>query len=858
MTTAAARGLPTGTVTLLFTDVEGSTELLRRLGASYGDVLHTHRQLLREAVETQGGAEVDTQGDAFFFAFPTAARAARAAADAQLALDAQSWPDDVAVRVRMGVHTGEPEQRDSGYVGLDVHQAARIASVGHGGQIVVSRSTRDLLGPDVPVVDLGDHRLKDIDHPVRLFQLGGEGLRIDFPPLRSLHASNLPRPATRLVDRVEESKTLRASLAATRLTTLTGPGGVGKTRLALEVAAGSLDDFPGGAYFVDLSRLTESRLVPWAIATALGVQERPGVRRLDQLVERLAAAPPTLLVVDNAEHVLDAAPSLAELLERAEPVTILATSREPLRLRAEREVSLGPLPTRSGVALFLERAQAVRSDGELDAAVVAEVVERLEGLPLSIELAAPRVRALPPEVLLERLESRLALLSGGYADTPERHRTLRATLDWSYDLLGAHDRAAFNRLGVFVGGFRLEAAAAVLDLPDYDAADRVASLVDKSLVAPQGAGSAPRYLMLETIREYALEQLVAREELADAATRHALHFAELAELSAAALFGDERPAWVRSLADDHPNFRAALEWSLSMPDPEISLRLGGALWRFWHAHGDLAEGRLWLERALARDGAELSPCRANALGGAAALAAVSGDADAARAHASARVELVRRVDDDGLLSGALISLANVRSNDDDAGALEEAAALYVEAADAAERAGDARTAAAVITNLGYLSLRRGDWDRAADESRRALERSRVVGDGAGLVVALLNLGYASIQRGRPDEAASAFAEALAFQRDLGDREAIAYCLDGIAAVLIGRGFDRDALRLVAAAAALRETIGASLASYERDLHERVLEEARRRVGAGAAALEEEGAALTPEEALEQALALPAG
>jgi predicted ATPase/class 3 adenylate cyclase len=853
---AATRGLPTGTVTLLFTDVEGSTELLRRLGPAYGDVLETHRRLLRDAVDAQEGAEVDTQGDAFFFAFPTAAGAVRAAAEAQRALSAETWPDEGTLHVRMGVHTGEPEQRETGYVGLDVHQAARIAAAGHGGQIVVSRSTRDLLGPDAVVLDLGDHRLKDIDAPVRLFQLAGDGLRSDFPPLRSLHASNLPRPATRLVDRVQESEALRSSLAAARLTTLTGPGGVGKTRLALEVAAGSLDDFPGGAYFVDLSRLTESRLVPGAIATALGMQERPGVRRLDQIVERLAEAPPTLLVVDNAEHVLDAAPSLGELLERAAPVTILATSREPLRLRAERELSLGPLPTRSGVALFLERARAIRSE-ELDIDVVAAVVERLEGLPLSIELAAPRVRALPPEVLLERLETRLTLLSGGYADAPERHRTLRATLDWSYELLGGNDRRAFDRLGVFVGGFRLEAAAAVLDLPEHEAADRVASLVDKSLVAPQGAGPAPRYLMLETIREYALEQLDARDELEDAASRHALHFAELAELSEPALLGDERPAWVRSLADDHPNFRAALEWSLSMPDPEISLRLGAALWRFWHAHGDLAEGRLWLERALGRRGVELSPARAKALGGAAALAAVSGDADAARAHASERVALVRRIGDDALLPGALITLANVRSDDGDEGALEEAAALYAEAADAAERSGDDRTAAAVITNLGYLALRLGDWDRAAEESRRALERSRVVGDSAGLVVALVNLGYASIDRGRPEEAASAFAEALAFQREIGDRETIAYCLDGIAAVLLGRDLDDDALRLVAAAAALRETIGASLPPYERDLHERVLDEARLRLGDDAAEVEAEGAALVPGEALEQALSLAA-
>ena len=852
MTVAATRGLPTGTVTLLFTDVEGSTDLLRRLGASYGEALERHRSVLREAVRRHGGSEVDTQGDAFFFAFPTAAGAVRAAADAQRGLAAQSWPDDQPVRVRMGVHTGEPDQLGSGYVGLDVHHAARIAAVGHGGQVVVSRSTRDLLGADVALVDLGDHRLKDIDAPIRLFQLCGEGLAADFPPLRSLHASNLPRPATRLVDRAEEAAALQSLLAETRLVTLTGPGGVGKTRLALEVAAGALDAFAGGAYFVDLARITESRLVSGAIAAALGVDGRPGVDRLEQVIERLAGGSPTLLLIDNAEHVLDAAPAIGELLERAEPVTILATSREPLRLRAERELPLGPLPIESGVAMFMERAEAVRPGEGLDRAVVAEVVERLEGLPLSIELAAPRVRALPPDVLLERLETRLAVLSGGYADAPERHRALRATLDWSYDLLGEDDRRAFAWLGVFVGGFRLEAAAAVLGLPVLAADDRVASLVDKSLVAPQGAGSAPRYLMLETIREYALEQLDARDELDEAAARHALHFTELAEHSEQALRGDDRAAWLRSLSDDHPNFRAALEWTLARSDPDTALRLAGALWQFWHAHGDLGEGRTWLERALDCRGAEPSAHRAKALGGAVALAAVSGDVAAARAHAAARVELASRLDDDVQLAGALTSFANVLSDD---GALEEAAVLYAEAAVAAERAGDDRAVVSVITNLGYLALRLGDWDRAAAESQRALERSRVVGDRAAVVVALVNLGFASIHRERPDEAASAFVEALVFLRDLGDRESIAYCLDGIARVLAGRGLDRDALRLVAAAAAMRETIGASLPPYERDLHEGVLAETRSRLGTSAAEIEVEGAALAPADALEQALVL---
>ena len=514
------------------------------------------------------------------------------------------------------------------------------------------------------------------------------------------------------------------------------------------------------------------------------------------------------------------------------PSRILATSREPLRLRTERELPLGPLPVESGVDAVprtragrptRRRARPHGRRGGRRAARGAAALDRARGAarPRPDARGAPRAARDPAVVL-----------AGGYADAPERHRALRATLDWSYDLLGEGDRRAFARLGVFVGGFRLEAAAAVLGQDEVEAADRVASLVDKSLVAPQGAGAAPRYLMLETIREYALEQLDARDELEDAASRHALHFTELAESSEQELLGDDRAAWVRSLSDDHPNFRAALEWTLALPDPGH----GAAARR--RALAVLARPRRPRRRPrVARAGARLPRRRAFGLPGQGARR--SGRArgglrrrrrgpDACRGARRARPP----IDDDAQLASALTSFANVLSDD---GALEEAA-VPVRRGCGCRRAGRRhRAAVGVITNLGYLALRLGEWDRAAAESRRALDRSRAVGDSAGVVVSLVNLGFASIHLELPDDAASAFVEALAFLRDLEDRESIAYCLDGIGEVLAGRGLDSDALRLAAAAAAMREAIGASLPPYERDLHERVVErDARARLGADAA------------------------
>ena len=620
-----------GTVTLLFSDIEGSTRLLRRSGEAYPGLLELHRTLLREAFERHGGRVLGTEGDEFFVAFGSAGDAVAAAADGQRALAGYDWPEGYAIRVRMGVHTGEPRSVDGNYVGLDVHQAARVMAAGHGGQVLVSHATRSLLG-DVELRDLGEHLLKDLAGPQRLYQLELDGLPGEFPPLNTLENrfTSLPAVPNAFVGRERELAEAAALLGRddVRLLTLIGPGGTGKTRLALQVASGLVDELPGGAAFVSLTPVRDWELVMPAIAQALGLREQPDESALETLTEYLRDKR-LLLVLDNFEQVLAAAPSVSSLLAEAPGVKLLVTSRTPLRLSQERVYRVPQLDLSEAVELFAERAQAAATDFRLsdeNTETVEAICRRLDGLPLAIELAAPRVRTLTPQALLRRLDQRLPLLTGGAQDADERQRTLRDTIAWSYDLLVEREQALFRRLGVFVGGFRFEAAAAVGD-PDgsTDVLENLDSLVEKSLLLRlrEDSDGEPRFWMLETIREYALERLAAAGELESARRRHGAWFAELAErLDAESVTGDQ-PASIARLADDYPNLREAIERAREDRDGELLLRLATALWPFWSTRGYVAEGRQALEDAL-----ELAGRRpARALLGLSSLRVFSGNSD---------------------------------------------------------------------------------------------------------------------------------------------------------------------------------------------------------------------------------------
>jgi predicted ATPase/class 3 adenylate cyclase len=579
--------LPTGTVTFLFTDIEGSTRLLHELGDGYADVLAEHRRLVREAVARHGGVEVDTQGDAFFVAFSRATDAAAAASDAQRSLARG------VVRVRMGLHTGEPTVTEEGYVGMVVHHAARIMGAGHGGQVLLSQPTRELLDPGFELRDLGEHRLKDLSAPQRLYQLG-DG---EFPPLKALHQTNLPIQATPLIGREPELGELAERLGEHRIITLLGPGGTGKTRLALQAAAEAVESFEHGVWWVPLAPVADPERVESAIAGAIGADgPLPEYLRPQQ----------ALLLIDNFEQVVEAADRVAALIAAAPRISVVVTSREPLRIQGEFRYEVDPLEEADAVALFVERARAVDAGFTPDGAV-AEICRRLDGLPLAVELAAARVGLLSPPDLLARLDRALPLLTGGARDAPERQQTLRATIEWSYALLDETERRLFAELSVFAGSFTLEAVERVCGA-DLDA---LQSLVQKSLVRRWGSG---RFGMLETIHEFALERLDGSPNSEDVRRRHAEFFLEVAKSAnlSAALEVPEQRLDIAILEQE--NLRGALDWAIARDEIELGLRLAEALEQFWVTH-DPREGVRWFSTLLEHPRAlrTLPDVRANAL-----------------------------------------------------------------------------------------------------------------------------------------------------------------------------------------------------------------------------------------------------
>jgi len=822
---------PTGTVTLLFTDVESSTKLLERLGAEqYAETLELHRRLLRDVFEAHGGFEFGTEGDAFFVAFSAAEDAVAAAAAGQQALAAAEWPDATDLRVRMGVHTGEPLPVDSNYVGMDLHRVARIMSAGHGGQVVVSEATAAFVAGD-GLRDLGPHRLKDLLEPIQLYQLEIDGLPDEFPPLRSLHRTNLPVAAWPILGRESELQAIRRLVAnGARLITLTGPGGSGKTRLALQAAAELSDEYADGTFFVALAPLQDPSAVQGTVAEAVGLQPD------DDVVTWLAARR-SLLVIDNLEHLSGVDAVVAQLL--VGETVIVATSRAPLRLAAERELPVEPLPNDAAVELFVSRAAAAGRRVEADD-TVAEVCQRLDNLPLAIELAAARAKLLSPTALLQRLDAALPLLTGGAGDRPERQRTLRATIEWSHDLLDPDAQAAFRRLSVFRGSFTLDAAEAVADAD----LDQIGTLLGQSLIKPLGDD---RFFVLETIREYAREQLEQAGETGECALRHARHYAAW---SAAAHQGSGAGAgsWFVAEATE---IRAALAYAQAQGDAETQLRLLTAAGRVFRAGSQHDYGEA-LKAALEHPTADVG-LRGRAEGRLGFMQYRRGDYPAAQAAAERALALGERCGDESVIAEALDMLGILAVADGD---LVRARELHERVLELQLAANDRLGAASTLVNLGDVALVAGEYERAIELNTEAMELTRAHGGSAlSLQVPLINLAAGHVHLGHVTEAEEAAAASLEAAPDLRDPLAVAFALRVFSAASAWRGDHDRAALLLGAADALDAELGARSDPTQNALREDVLRRVEDALGASAAGTALEcSRSLTADEALELALA----
>jgi predicted ATPase/class 3 adenylate cyclase len=828
--------LPTGTVTFLFTDIEGSTRLLEALGDAYPPVLERHHELLRAAISAGEGTEISTEGDAFFAVFPSAQRAVGAVADAQRALAAEAWPHGVTVRVRMGLHTGEGMLGGDSYVGLDVHRAARVAAAGHGGQVLLSGATQALASGSLPegvtLSDLGLHRLKDLSRPEHLWQLEITGLPNDFPPPRTLDATpnNLPLQLTSFLGRRREVAEVRELLVANRLVTLTGPGGTGKTRLALQVAAEASDDHPDGVYFAALEPITRPELLLPTIAQAVGTPD-PGGASVQRLADHLGERR-ILLVLDNFEQVDAGAPLVGDVLAEAPGLTVLATSRSPLRIYGEREYPVPPLGLPDprhlpdlerftqfeSVALFVERAVAVKPDFVVDnanAPAVAEICVKLDGLPLAIELAAARIRVLTPQAILERLSDRLGLLSGGARDLPERQQTLRGAIAWSHDLLEEPDRSAFARISVFAGGATLEQIEEVCFEPAdrWMALDVVTSLVDQSLIREDAAGDTPRFRMLESIRQFAAEQLAAAGDAEALRERHAAAILAFAEAGAPHVLGAEGRAWLDRYELERDNIRAAMAWALDGGHTETALRLLTACWRYWQIRGYLTEARSVAERALALpDATDFPEAREPALEAAGGIAYWQADWDTARAWYQETLDLARARNDDRAAANALYNMTFTFAWQPEAQV--EARKVAQQSLEVNERLGDQAGIGRALWALASTYYFESDFDTAQALMERGLAIFREIDDRFMTGWTLYMRALVWLQTA-PERVDADLAEAYEIFRATDDVTGYALVFDAFAAAAHKRGDDVTSARLAGFATATERLAGSGLGSANR-------------------------------------------
>jgi predicted ATPase/class 3 adenylate cyclase len=887
-------GLPTGTVTFLFTDVEGSTKLWERNPEAMSKALSRHDELLRNAVEAHSGFVFKTVGDAFYVAFSTALEAVEAAVEAQRSLLSEKWEVTGPLRVRIALRTGRAEERGGDYFGPPLNRVARLLSAGHGGQVLLSLSTQEMVRDKLPLGtelrDLGERRLKDLSGPEHVFQLTAPDLPTSFPPLKTLDArlNNLPTQPTPLVGREREVAEMSDLLrrADVRLLTLTGTGGTGKTRLALQAAAELIDEFEDGVFFVALAPISDHELVASTVAGALRMSGS-GERALKENLKDELRNKELLLVLDNFEQVVDAAPLVGELLSVCPRLKVLVTSRTLLRVYGEYEYPVRPLELADprhlppietlsqyeAIGLFVERARAARAEFSLtkeNAQAVAEICARLDGLPLALELAAARIKLLSPQAMCARLSNPLRFLTGGARDLPERQRTLRGAIEWSHALLNEDERELFARLGVFSGGCALEAVETICD-PEgdllVDALEGLSSLLDKSLLRQEEAiAGEPRFVMLETIHEYARERLEVSGEADEIRRLHAEYFLALAEQGASGLHGPEEAGWLERLEIEHANMRAAFSWMLQSEEAEPGLRLASALWRFWDMRGYYGEGRRWLEEVLAKD-RQASEARAKALEAVGWLADVQGDIERAVAAAeeglslSARatiqssvrasflrilgsaayvcgdheraaqlydesLALSREARDERGVASSLLQLGNVWS---DRGDHEEAKRFYEGALALSRKLDDKALLASALISVGAEFLLQGDHERGAMLNREAAGLLRERGNRGHLQYALDNLGWAALMRGDQQQAEALHEESLALSWQLGDKLVAAEALEGLACSASVRGEAERVARLFGAAEALREAVGYQQEPREHALREPYLAAARSRL-----------------------------
>ena len=898
--------LARGTFTFLFTDIEGSTATEDRIGRErYGVLRERHRSILRDVWTRLGGTEHGTEGDSFFVVFPEASTAVRAAVEAQRAMSAEPWPDDAPIRVRMGLNSGGAELTGGSLVGLGINRGARIAAVAHGGQILASGLTRDLLDDHpvdgVSLRDLGAHRLKDLGAPVRIVQVVAPGLPVEFPPLRTLDArpNNLPTQLTTFIGRDAELDEALALLGGTRLLTLTGPGGTGKTRLSLELAARASDDFPDGVFFVPLEPIRDPMLVASRIATSMGIADA-GPRPIAETLADWLRDKRLLIVLDNFEQVISAASIVADLLRAAPDIKAIVTSRAVLRVSGEQEYPVPGLPAppdpsqRSGmerlslgggarvidpvalaqyaaVRLFIERAVAVRPGFTVtndNAPAVAAISARLHGMPLAIELAAARIKILSPEAILVRLDHQLDVLAAGSRDLPARQQTLRGAIAWSYDLLDAGGQRLLDRLSIFVGGCDLEAAEAICGPAaevDGDILDGLMALVDQSLVKVEEATEGePRFRLLDTIRAFAAERLEADGEVDLIRDRHRDWYVPLVERAAAELSGSDQRRWLDRLETEHDDIRAVLDRAVAAPDPSVAIGLGFSMWRFWQKRGHLAEARGRLEVMEAapwsRTDLRLRARLVEALG---SICWWQGELAPMGVWYKEALELWLAIGDQTEIANAYYNAAfqytvtdptHAPDAEPDSGA-DRIGLVYLERArDMYEAIGDRRGEANARWGIGNYEYFRGGVGGGVEEFRIALAIFREVGDATMAAWSMHMLGNGLLIRGEVVEARASVVGALRHFYTAGDAGGITLCLDDLSAVAVAENDFPRAARLRGAARHLARETGTGLAGYV----ENVALMAGRGVEmhlseADVAAYGAEGAAMTLDEGVAYAL-----